>query len=142
MDPLAPASCTCFNLRKAARAVTQIYDAALKPIGLRATQFSLLAVVASIGAVDMTALAKAMVMDRTTLTRNLRPLLDRGLLEIAEGTDRRRRPVVLTTAGRDAFDRALPLWRDIQARMTADMGQESWAGLLLGLSAATVAASR
>jgi DNA-binding MarR family transcriptional regulator len=137
MDALTPDNCTCFNLRKAARVVTQVYDEALKPAGLRATQFSLLTVVAKIGAVGVTALADVMVMDRTTLTRNLRPLIARGLLEVAAGADRRRRPIALTTAGREALERALPLWRDVQARTIARLGHENWAELRRGLSAAS-----
>ncbi len=80
----APANCTCFNLRKAARAVTQTYDKALKPSGLRATQFSLLRMVAKLGPVGIKDLAKALVIERTTLGRNLKVLSDRGLLEIGE----------------------------------------------------------
>ncbi|MEE8273100.1 MAG: MarR family transcriptional regulator, partial [Alphaproteobacteria bacterium] len=73
-DAREAAICTCFNLRKAARAVTQLYDAALGPSGLRATQFSLIAALGVRGAPTISQLAKAMVMDRTTLTRNLKPL--------------------------------------------------------------------
>ena len=89
MDVNAPANCTCFNLRKAARAVTQAYDKEMKPSGLRATQFSLLRMVAKLGPVGIKDLAKALVMDRTTLGRNLKVLSDRDLLEIGEGDDRR-----------------------------------------------------
>ena len=73
-------NCTCFNLRKAARAVTQAYDEALKLQGLRATQISILAMLSELGPVTMTNLADQLVMDRTTLTRNLKPLLSDNLV--------------------------------------------------------------
>lgn len=133
MDPMSPANCTCFALRKAARAVTQVYDEALKASGLRATQLSLLNVVAQCGPADMKALAKTLVMDRTTLTRNLKPLIQQGLVEVVESADRRHRPIALTARGRDKMAEALPLWRKAQAEVTKDLGPERWDSLLRGL---------
>jgi DNA-binding MarR family transcriptional regulator len=130
MNVETPANCTCFNLRKAARAVTQMYDEALKPSGLRATQFSLLCVVRNNEPIGISELAKALVTDRTTLTRNLKPLLGQGLLEVIEGADRRQRPIALTARGRDTLARALPLWRKVQVRMAAGLGHARWTGLL------------
>jgi len=140
VDVTSPENCTCLNLRKAARAVTQMYGEALRPSGLRATQLSVLAVIAHAGPVGMTELAKALVMDRTTLTRNLKPLLDQGLVAVAIGADRRQRPVELTAAGRAALERALPLWRTAQARTADSLGAERWAGLLRDLDAAVALA--
>ena len=117
-----PADCICFNLRKAARAVTQEYDAALQPSGLKATQFSLLAMAERLGPGPMARLAEELVMDRTTLTRNLRPLEKQGLIRIQPGEDRRARLVEVTPAGRDALARALPLWQRTQARMREGLG--------------------
>ena len=77
--------CACANLRKATRAVTQVYDAALRPSGLKATQFTLLATLATLGDPPLTRLAEAMVKDRTTLTRNLKPLIAKGSVRVAEG---------------------------------------------------------
>lgn len=134
MDANALANCTCFNLRKAARAVTQTYDKALKPSGLRATQFSLLSMVAKLGPVGIKDLARELVMDRTTLGRNLKVLADRGLLEIGEGDDRRYRPITVTARGKKNLDLALPLWLQAQTRMTNDLGHDRWAGLLDDLS--------
>ena len=116
MDATEPLNCSCFALRKAARAVTQMYDQALKPSGLRATQLSLLFTAERAGAVSTGELAEQLVMDRTTLTRNLKPLLDRGLLKRVVGADRRRRPIAITAKGRAALARALPYWREAQAR--------------------------
>lgn len=124
------ANCICFNLRKAARAVTQIYDEALKPSGLRSTQFSLLSVVEAYGPTGISDLAKKLVTDRTTLTRNLKPLLSQKLLEVVDGEDRRQRPITLTSKGRDTLAQAMPLWRDVQTRMAEDLGHARWTGML------------
>ena len=78
-------NCTCFNLRKATRAVTQLFDEALKPCGLYATQFTLLAAISSQENVTITELSKTLVMDRTTLTRNLNPLQKSGWVEVTPG---------------------------------------------------------
>lgn len=136
MDPTTPANCTCFNLRKATRAVTQMYDEALKLSGLRATQLALLQVVSQEGPAGMTELARRLVMDRTTLTRNLKPLLDSGLLEVAEGADRRHKPIAITARGRDALAQALPLWREVQGRMAEGLGNARWSQLVRDLGAA------
>ena len=135
------ARCACFNIRKAARAVTQLYDATLEPSGLRATQFSLLMVLHGMGAVTMTRLSSEMVMDRTTLTRNLGPLEKRGLVEAAAGADRRTREIRLTAPGREALALALPLWRRAQACVVGGLGQSHWDRLLPALTA-TVAVAR
>ncbi len=130
MDVTDPTTCTCFGLRKAARAVTQMYDQVLKPTGLRTTQFSLLAVTDRVGPRGMAELAEQLVMDRTTLTRNLKPLLNQGLLESVAGADRRRRPVAITTKGRAALATALPYWREAQLRMAGSLGRARWRRLL------------
>ncbi len=135
-----PQACLCFNLRKAARAVTQLYDAALEPAGLRATQFSLLAVLDGRDAVTITDLARAMVMDRTTLTRNLRPLEKQGLVAIAPGDDRRTREVSLTRRGRQTLTRATPRWRHAQTGMLDALGDRRARRLLGELSGAIDAA--
>ena len=123
----------------AARAVTQTYDAMLQPSGLRATQFTLLAALATIGDAPLTQLADRLVMDRTTLTRNLKPLVGEGLVAIAADADRRIRRVHLTNAGRQAFETALPLWQRAQAGLVERFGQTRWAGLLDDLDAAVAA---
>ena len=136
MNVETPANCICFNLRKAARSVTQMYDEALKPSGLRTTQFSLLSVVANCGPAGITELAKKLVTDRTTLTRNLKPLLYQELLEVVDGADRRQRPIALTSRGRDALAQALPLWRELQIRTAEGLGHARWTGLLGDLNEA------
>jgi DNA-binding MarR family transcriptional regulator len=130
MDVTDPTNCTCFGLRKAARAVTQMYDQALKPSGLRATQLSLLFAAERAGPRGIGELAELMVMDRTTLTRNLKPLLDKGLLETIEGADRRRRPIAITAKGRKTMAQALPYWREAQSRLAGSLGRSRWRRLL------------
>lgn len=133
--------CICGRLRMAARAVTQAYDAALAPSGLTVTQFALLAALYRLGPTAVGALAREMVMDRTTLTRNLRPLEARGLIVAVPGDDdKRRRVLALTDAGDEAFATALPLWRAEQARMRARLGPYHATRLLAELDAAIAAA--
>ena len=133
--------CTCANLRKAARVVTQAYDAALRPAGLKTTQFTLLAVLSRRGPLPVSRLAEAMGMDRTTLTRNLGPLLARGLVVASGGTDKRVREIAATAAAEALVAEALPLWRRAQARLVTVVGRETLVRLLCDL-AATTAVSR
>ena len=116
--------CACFNVRKTARVVTQLYDEALRPTGLRVTQFSLLMATKSLEPVTVTRLARMGDMDRTTLTRNLRPLEQQRLIRIEPGEDRRERQVTLTPRGQQALAKALPSWERAQARVAGGFGQE------------------
>lgn len=136
MDTNTPANCINFNLRKAARAVTQSYDKVLRPSGLRSTQFSLLSTVAKLEPVGIKDLAKVLVMERTTLGRNVQVLSDRGLLDVGEGDDRRYRPITITAPGHKALDLARPLWQQAQSRMVKGMGQDRWTRFLDDLSEA------
>ncbi len=119
---LSPAECTCFRMRGAARRVTQIYSGHLAPVGLKISQFSLLAFVVARGPLAVGELAGLLATDRTTLTRNLRPLLASGVVARAEAGDRRRHELVATTAGRALFKRALPLWAAAEQEVRAAMG--------------------
>jgi len=121
--------CACLNLRMAARAVTQMYDDVLKPSALRATQFSVLATVAHVGPASMTAVSRALVMDRTTLTRNLKPLLQRGLVAAATGGDKRQRTIAVTPEGEAVLAAALPLWRKAHDQIVDGVGAARWQGL-------------
>lgn len=140
-DALDVAACTCANLRKAARVVTQAYDAALHVVGLKATQFTLLAALDRLGGAPLTQLADVLVVDRTTLTRNLKPLVRRGLIRIEHEADQRIRNVSLTKSGRRVFEEAQPQWEQVQSRIVEDLGQERWSEFL-GDLAATVAVVR
>jgi DNA-binding MarR family transcriptional regulator len=140
-DPAEVArSCACFNLRKAARAVTQHYEAALEPTGILATQMSVLVALSLAEQAPLSRVADGLVMDRTTLTRNLRPLHRRGWVRIEPGDDRRERMLSLTRSGRAALDRALPLWQQAQARLLAHIGDARLARLLMDLRGLTSAA--
>ena len=123
-------SCAVLNLRRAARAVTNRYEDEMRALGLKATQFSLLVAAALRGPVNISALADLMVMDRTTLTRNLKPLQKRGLLRVVPGSDRRTRAVTLTAAGEAMLAQALPLWRQAQREVVDGLGEQRFAGLL------------
>ena len=126
--------CTCFNLRKAARAVTQYYDEVLKPSGLRATQFTLLVAAHNAGPITINRLAERLVMDRTTLTRNLKPLERQRLIQIVSGEDRRTRAVTLTERGHEVLAQALPLWEEAQRQIVERLGRERWRDMLGHLS--------
>lgn len=126
--------CACFNFRKASRAVTQLYEEILQPSGLLGTQFTLLVAISLAGSVTITRLAQELVMDRTTLTRNLKPLKRQGLIEIEPGQDQRTRVVMLTDKGRKALAKAIPLWEQAQAHVVQGLGQNRWSTLLSDLS--------
>lgn len=132
--------CTCFSLRKAARAVTQRYDEALRPTGLRTTQFSLLTVLRLAGALPMTRLAEEAVMDRTTLSRNLDVLVRDGLVRIQPGEDARVRQVEITRAGRRKLEEAFPLWQGAQRALAERLGARRMDRMLADLSTAVAAA--
>jgi DNA-binding MarR family transcriptional regulator len=107
--------CACLGLRQAARAVTQFYDRALEPTGLRITQFSILAVLRVVAPASTNRLAEILVMDRTTLSRNVDLLEEEGLAERRRSPeDGRVREVLLTDAGREKLERAYPRWERAQ----------------------------
>jgi DNA-binding MarR family transcriptional regulator len=131
-------TCACFNLRKASRLVTQSFDAILEPSGLLITQFTILVAVAMVKAGNINELAEVLGMDRTTLTRNLKPLEREGLLKSEPGQDQRTRVVSLTTDGEVALAKALPLWKQAQSGIEEMLGQQRWNTLLSHLTEATV----
>jgi len=120
--PVSPA-CTCGRLRRAARALTQLYDDAMAPAGLRVTQYSLLSTLSSQGAMRITDLAKRQLLDRTALSRNLDPLVERGLVAVAPGRDGRTREALITAKGTAALRRASPYWTRAQASVAERIGR-------------------
>ena len=138
----ATAMCTSFNLRKATRMVSQFYAEAMKASGLKGTQFSLLSVATSTGPISMTRLAGEMAMDRTTLTRNLKPLEAKGLIFVRPGADRRERVVTVTGEGEEILALALPMWRKAQNAMIDRLGDDLWGDLLRQLRTAREAAQQ
>ena len=118
------ALCVCLGLRKTSRRVTRMYDDALRPIGLRSTQLPILVALSLARSLPMSTLADQLEMDRTTLTRNLRPLAKRGLVEIVGGQDKRTRKVRLTLLGQEIADRAVPLWEKAQRYALEALGSD------------------
>jgi DNA-binding MarR family transcriptional regulator len=123
-------ACACANLRSAARAVTQVFDEALASSGLRATQFTLLVTNRLAGESTINELAERMAMDRTPLSRNLKPLVRSGLLEVRPGEDGRTQLVRITPAGEQALDEAYPLWQQAQQETVSALGEERHEALL------------
>src|SRR3954471_3757339 len=117
--------CNCLAVRQAARHVTQFYDQLFAPVGLRATQFAILSRLRDQGPMSINALASLLVLDRTTLGRNILPLQRDGLIEIvAAPADRRRRELRLTDAGLARYEAALECWARAQLRFEAVFGGE------------------
>ena len=124
-DIPSPASfgCTCLRLRKAARRITQIYDSYVEPFDLTITQFGLLAHLRVLDGISVGALADKLVMDPTTLTRNLRPLERKGLVAMApDPDDRRSRSLRLTEKGREVLRAARPAWARAQHHVEEVLG--------------------
>jgi DNA-binding MarR family transcriptional regulator len=119
-------NCVCHRTRMAARAVTRLYDDALRSVGLRATQLAVLVAAGADDAVSITALAKFMGMDRSTLTRNLAPLEREGLIRVGNEGWRRSRTIEITKQGRSRLREALPLWQKAQERLRHKLGRR-WA---------------
>lgn len=130
--------CLCFNLRRASRLVSQVFDQALKPTGLKVTQFSVLMGVKAMPKARLGQLARVLGLERTSLTRNLDLLSSRGLVAMQSGKDKREQLASLTPKGVAALETALPHWRKVQDKMIDLLGSEamdSFIGQLRGLSA-------
>ena len=122
---LRPELCNCLAVRQAARHVTQFYDQFLAPAGLRTTQFSILARLQRLGPMTISLLAADLVMDRTTLGRNLQPLEREGLVAVVKGrTDRRSREIRLTDPGIERLRTAVEGWVKAQAGFEAVFGEQ------------------
>ena len=125
-----PEQCTCLAVRQAARHITQSYDHHLAAAGLRTTQYSILVKLKRHGMMTINALADAMVMDRTTLGRNILPLEREGLLSIAPGRkDRRSKELRLTEAGAERLRAGYEGWKKAQREFAAAFGDERTVGL-------------
>jgi DNA-binding MarR family transcriptional regulator len=121
--------CACLKVRTAARAVTRVYDNAFRPVGLRATQLSVLVAVAFSDAVSIASLSRLLGMDRSTLTRNLRPLEKKGLLALGPEGHHRSRTLRITSKGEQLVRKALPLWEKAQEKLREELQRPNWTNL-------------
>jgi DNA-binding MarR family transcriptional regulator len=122
--------CLCNALRQADRAVSRLYDEELRGVGLRTTQYSLLRRLRAAGEVRQRDLGGLTSLDETTLTRNLRPLIDAGWVAVRPGEDRREKLIRLTEAGAAKLHEARPAWERAQERLRARLPKGTWATLL------------
>jgi DNA-binding MarR family transcriptional regulator len=137
---LAPDACNCLAVRSAARHISQFYDQLLAPSGLRGTQFSILARLKRVGPLTINALASEMVMDRTTLGRNILLLERDGLIRIeTAANDRRAKQLQLTKAGEKRLQAAVKGWTEAQARFESTFGSKRAADLRSMLRAVSAA---
>ena len=127
-------NCACFNFRKASRSVTQLFDLVLAPTGLRSTQLVILITGELLGPSSIARVARELVMDRSTLTRNLKPLLNTGLLAFSRSANAKQKSVAVTAAGREALLSALPYWEKAQRQLVARAGTEHWGDLMTELA--------
>jgi len=125
--------CLCNALREASRAVSRLYDEELRAVGLRTTQYSLLRLLAHAGEARQRDLGELTLLDETTLSRNLRPLVDHGWVSLRAGEDRREKLVAITGAGTAKIEEARPAWERAQERMQSRMPDGDWSGLLAAL---------
>jgi DNA-binding MarR family transcriptional regulator len=122
--------CMCANFRRTARALTQMYEDALRPLGLRATQLTILQALSRAGEVSQGQLGGMLAMDSTSLTRTLAIMARKGWIEEQRGEDRRERRIRLSVAGEAKLKRALPVWEKLQARLRKKLGKQKWGSLL------------
>ena len=121
------ARCACFDLRKATRAVSRLYDDCLRPLGLNITQYSLLRVIETGPQISVSTLGRYMIMDRTSVTRALVPLERDGLVRSGAGSDKRTRMVFLTKKGAKLLASARPRWDEAQKTFLHLIGDRRWA---------------
>ena len=126
--------CVCARVRKASRAMTAIYDRFLSPAELRVTQFSLLNNIKRLEQATITKLSETMLMDKTTLARNVKLLEKKGLVRIKAGKDRRFKEISVTKKGLDSLAMARPLWVQAQKHVTTCMGKNRMDHLIADLS--------
>jgi DNA-binding MarR family transcriptional regulator len=129
-DFLPDLPCLCASVRRASRALTQFYEEALRPFGLRASQFTILQTLTLAGEVSQGELGQMLAMDSTTLTRILAIMSRRGWIARRPGEDRRVTLIRLSSPGKAQFERALPSWENVQARLRKKLGGGRWEQLM------------
>jgi len=120
----------CAGFRRTARALTHMYEEAMRPLGLRATQFTILQALQLAGEVPQGRLGEMLAMDSTSLTRTLAIMRRPGWVAEQRGQDRRERRIRLSAAGEAKLRRALPVWEKVQSRLRRKLGKQQWASLL------------
>ena len=130
----AEPACVCNRLRRASRALTQLYDDALAGSGLRVTQFSLLRNLSRMGPVRMSDFAAKLLVDRTALTRTLDPLVAAGYVAVARGRDARTREISITLSGCAAVAAGVGGWKRVQSDVARTLGPARLAGLVAALA--------
>ncbi len=118
--------CLCANFRRTVRALTQLYEDALRPLGLRGTQFTMLQALSLAGEVSQGQLGEILALDSTTLTRTLAIMDRRGWIARRRGRDGREWRLSLSKAGRKEFERVSPEWERLQERLHAQLGEQRW----------------
>ncbi|MFJ8087538.1 MarR family winged helix-turn-helix transcriptional regulator [Lysinibacillus sp. NPDC095746] len=119
--------CVCANLRKKTRLVTQFYDNLLQPTGLKVTQYSMLANIDLQQSVSISRLGEILLLDQTTITRNINLLKRNGYVELTrDPQDARAKVITLTDKGVEKLNEAAPIWQDIQERIINDIGLEKY----------------
>ncbi len=126
---LALLPCACANLRRATRAVTRMYNHALRADGLEITQFTLLMALNLTGETTQGQLGKLLALDSTTLTRTLKLVKERGWIKAKPGNDHRQRLLMLTAAGREQLQRSTPHWKRAQEQLRTALGEATWSQL-------------
>lgn len=142
LDLTGTGACAAFNLKRASRAVTQAYDAALAASGVRSTQFAVLIATAKSQPVSIGELAGLTLSDSTTMTRSVRLMAREGLIDVPARGPKREKRVTLTAKGARALARALPHWRAAQARFVDAFGGAAWKGMQRDLERAARLAAR
>jgi DNA-binding MarR family transcriptional regulator len=122
--------CLCGSFRRTSRALTHFYEQALRPIGLRATQLTILQVLARVGEASQGQLGEMLAMDSTTLTRTLEIMRRQGWIAERRGEDQRERWLRLSKAGETKLNRAMLVWEKVQSRLRNQLGDQAWKNLL------------
>lgn len=134
--------CALAATRRTARRMTQFYDACLSEAGIEAAQFALLMALDAAEDKGQAALGQMLGMDKTTLSRNLKLLRDKGWVESVRGEDARRRSVSLTPEGRARLREARPAWRRAGEELRKGMTEREWAGMWASLEAMNKAVAK
>jgi DNA-binding MarR family transcriptional regulator len=134
---LSALPCACANLRRAARAVTRLYNRELHSDGIEITQFTLMMALKNVGEISQGELGEILALDSTSLTRMLKLLKDHGWVQVKEGDDRRFRLFRLTKAGREKFQQCVPHWKHAQEQLRAALGEKTMGELGAGLAEVT-----